>query len=72
MKNEDKMMLATVLAILLFLAGLVFLDYKKDELKLKQPKYLIEIKNEMYELKKIDRRWKNERFIHRYRNLFRG
>lgn len=54
MKNEDKMMLATVLAILLFLAGLVFLDYKKDELKLKQPKYLIEIKNEMYELKKID------------------
>lgn len=54
MKNEDKMIMATVLAILLFLAGLVFLDYKKDELKLKQPKYLIEIKNEMYELKKID------------------
>lgn len=54
MKNEDKMIIATVLAILLFLAGLVFLDYKKDELKLKQPKYLIEIKNEMYELKKID------------------
>ena len=54
MKNEDKMLLATVLAILLFLAGLVFLDYKKDELKLKQPKYLIEIKNEMYELKKIN------------------
>lgn len=54
MKNEDKMIIATVLAILLFLAGLVFLDFKKDELKLKQPKYLIEIKNEMYELKKID------------------
>ena len=54
MKDEDKMIIATVLAILLFLAGLVFLDYKKDELKLKQPKYLIEIKNEMYELKKID------------------
>ena len=54
MKNEDKMIIATVLAILLFLAGLVFLDYKKDELKLKQPKYLIEIKNELYELKKID------------------
>lgn len=54
MKNEDKMIIATVLAILLFLAGLVFLDYKKDELKLKQPKYLIEIKNEMYELRKID------------------
>lgn len=54
MKNEDKMIITTVLAILLFLAGLVFLDYKKDELKLKQPKYLIEIKNEMYELKKID------------------
>lgn len=54
MKNEDKIIIATVLAILLFLAGLVFLDYKKDELKLKQPKYLIEIKNEMYELKKID------------------
>lgn len=54
MKNEDKMIMATVLAILLFLAGLVFLDYKKDELKLKQPRYLIEIKNEIYELKKID------------------
>lgn len=54
MKNEDKMIIATVLATLLFFAGLIFLDYKKDELKLKQPKYLIEIKGNMYELKKID------------------
>lgn len=57
MKNEDKIIRAivlVVLAILLLLASLVFLDYKKYELKLKQPKYLIEIKNEMYELKKIN------------------
>ena len=54
MKNEDKMIIATVLVVLLFFGSLIFLDYKKDELKLKQPKYFIEIKNEMYELKKID------------------
>lgn len=60
MKNEDKMIIATVLVVLLFFGSLIFLDYKKDELKLKQPKYFIEIKNEMYELKKIDwgEKWK--------------
>lgn len=54
MKNEDKMIIATVLVVLLFFGSLIFLDYKKDELKLKQPKYLIEIKGNMYELKKIN------------------
>lgn len=54
MKNEDKMIIATVLVVLLFFGSLIFFDYKKDELKLKQPKYLIEIKGNMYELKKID------------------
>lgn len=54
MKNEDKMIIATVLVVLLFFGSLIFFDYKKNELKLKQPKYLIEIKGNMYELKKID------------------
>lgn len=54
MRPEDKMIISIVLVVLLFFGSLIFLDYKKDELKLKQPKYLIEIKNEMYELKKID------------------
>ncbi len=54
MRSEDKMMISIVLVVLLFFGSLIFLDYKKDELKLKQPKYFIEIKGKMYELKKID------------------
>lgn len=34
--------------------ALLLFDYKTNELKMKQPKYLIEIKNETYELKKIN------------------
>lgn len=54
MNDEVKVITIICLTILLFFSGILFLDYKKEELKRKQPKYLIDIKNNMYELKKID------------------
>ena len=54
MNDEVKVITIICLTILLFLSSLFFYDYKLKELKRKQPKYLIEIKNNMYELKKLD------------------
>lgn len=54
MSDDVKVITIICLAFLLFLSGLIFHDLKKEEWKRKQPKYLIEIKNNMYELKKLD------------------
>lgn len=54
MNDDIKAITIICLTILLFLSSLFFYDYKLKELKRKQPKYFIEIKGEMYELKKID------------------
>lgn len=53
--DEDNLMIVIVIVgVILFFGALLLYDYKTNELKMKQPKYLIEIKNETYELKKIN------------------
>lgn len=54
MDNDVKAIAIICLTVLIFFISIFFYDYKKDELKKKQPKYLIEIKNEMYELRKLE------------------
>lgn len=53
--DEDNLMIVIVIVgVILFFGALLLYDYKTKELEAKQPKYLIEIKDEKYELKKIN------------------
>lgn len=55
MMDKDNIRLVIVLlGVILYFSSLHLYDYRIKELETKQPKYLIEIKNEKYELKKIN------------------
>lgn len=55
MMDKDNLRLAIVLlGVILYFGSLNLYEYKIKELEAKQPKYLIEIKDEKYELKKIN------------------
>lgn len=42
------------LSFVILLGSFAYFDYKKAEKELSQPKYFIEFKNELYELKKVN------------------
>lgn len=53
--DKDNIRLAIVLlGVILYFGSLNLYDYRIKELETKQPKYFIQIKNETYELKKIN------------------
>ena len=54
MKDKDLIWLLTIfLSVVVLLMSFVYFDYKKAEIELSQPKYYIELNQELYELKKV-------------------
>ncbi len=53
--DKDNLRLAIIiLGLILYFGSLNLYDYRMKKLETKQPKYFIQIKNETYELKKIN------------------
>lgn len=53
--DKDNLRIAILLlGVILYFGSLNLYEYKIKKLEAKQPKYLIEIKDEKYELKKIN------------------
>lgn len=53
--DEDNLMIVIVIVgVILYFGSLNLYEYKIKKLEAKQPKYFIQIKDETYELKKIN------------------